>query len=382
MRVLKKTSDFLASYKLSCVLFLLMLVLTYLGTMYQVEHGLYQSQKKYFESLVLIHWAFDTLPIPMPGGYLVMALAFVNLLWGAILRLRRGWSKAGIFIAHLGILLLLVGSFVTYSYSFNGHMALYEGQSSSEVESSFEWEIGVAETGTTTEYIVHQKDFEQLIGNRSLTFKFAKLPFDLTLQGYASNAMVAKADTLPGRAVEGQVLKAQPLDREWEQNVAGVYATAVEKEGGAKQDKILWAANEGPVQVTVGGKSYSLQLRKRRFPLPFSIRLDKFVRELHPRTNMPRVFTSEVTKTEDGASQQVKITMNEPLRHRGYTFYQSSWGPPNAGPNDRLYSVFAVVKNPTDQVPLYACIVTTAGLILHFLQKLIAYLRSERAKRS
>lgn len=384
MRVLKKISDFLASYKLSCVLFLLLLLLTYLGTMNQVQEGLYQSQHKYFESIFLVHWAYGSIPIPLPGGYAVMIVTFINLLWGAILRAWRGWRRVGILIAHIGILLLFVGSFVTYIDSVNGHMALYENQTSNEFESSYDWEIGVSEAtaqGNATEYIIGQDDFLKLQGGRSRTFHFAALPFDLIIHGYAPNAVV-RAAAAGENAADGRVLEARPLDREWEQNMAGALLTLVEKQGGAKQEKILWTGMDLPATAKVAEKEYRIELRKRRWQLPFSIRLDKFVRKLHPGTNTPSEFTSDVTKTEEGMSQQVKITMNEPLRHRGYTFYQSSWGPPNAGPNDRLYSVFAVVKNPTDQVPLYSCIITTAGMIIHFLQKLIAYLRKERAKRS
>ncbi len=384
MRALKKTSDFIASYKLSCILFLLLMVLTYLGTMNQVQEGLYQSQQKYFESLFLVHWAFGVVPIPLPGGYLVMIVTFINLTWGAILRAWRGLSHLGILIAHIGVLVLFAGSFVTYMYSTDGHMALYEQQTSNEFESSYEWEIGVRDVvaqGAATEYVIPQDDFVKLTGAKSRIFRFSALPFDLTIHGYAPNA-VLRAAAQGETAVDGRVLEVRPLDREWEQNMAGAYATLTAKQGDVKLEKVLWTGTDTPAIAAIDGKQYRLELRKRRWQLPFSIRLDKFVRKLHPGTNTPSEFTSDVTKTEEGLSQQVKITMNEPLRHRGYTFYQSSWGPPNAGPNDRLYSVFAVVKNPTDQVPLYSCIITTAGLILHFLQKLIGYLRKERAKRS
>ena len=54
-RVVKAIYGLLASYGLSCVLFFLLLVLTLLGTLEQVDHGLFATQKKYFESLYLVH---------------------------------------------------------------------------------------------------------------------------------------------------------------------------------------------------------------------------------------------------------------------------------------------------------------------------------------
>jgi hypothetical protein len=73
----------------------------------------------------------------------------------------------------------------------------------------------------------------------------------------------------------------------------------------------------------------------------------------------------------------VKISMNEPLREHGLVLYQASWGPSNAGPKDRLFSTFAVVRNPADVMPLVACIVIAAGMLFHFARKLTRYMKSE-----
>jgi len=74
--------------------------------------------------------------------------------------------------------------------------------------------------------------------------------------------------------------------------------------------------------------------------------------------------------------------MNEPFRHRGYTFYQSGWGPPNAAPGTPLFSTFSVVRNPSDRVPLIACLVIAAGMLLHFGRKLVLHVRSQARGRA
>ena len=51
---------FLSSYGLSIILLFLLLVLTYLGTWEQTTTGIYKVQKKYFESIFLVHYAFGT----------------------------------------------------------------------------------------------------------------------------------------------------------------------------------------------------------------------------------------------------------------------------------------------------------------------------------
>ncbi len=379
-RLLKQASDFLASYKLSCVLFLLLLLLTYLGTMHQVEHGLYQSQLKYFESVFLVHWAFGAIPIPLPGGYLLMVLTFANLLWGVVVRFRMSWARLGMVVGHAGILILLVGAFVSYVSSISGSMALYEGESSGEIISSNEWEISVAGadvSGPVTEHVIAQADFEDLTGAKSRTFTFSGQPFQLRISGFILNAAPVGGD-----AGGASRLAALPPDREYQRNQPGVTVEAVDTASGQTRQTVAWAGSGTPSRFPAGGKEWRVAMRPRRWQLPFTIRLDRFVRELHPGTSMPSEFSSFVTKTEGGEERQIRITMNEPLRHHGFTFYQSSWGPQNAGPNDRLYSVFSVVRNPADQVPLYACIITTLGLAWHFLLKLAAYLRRERANKA
>ncbi len=83
-------------------------------------------------------------------------------------------------------------------------------------------------------------------------------------------------------------------------------------------------------------------------PLPFTLQLDKFIIDYYS-TGMPSRFASEVTVTDpdDGSSFQSTIEVNEPLRFKGVTVYQSSFddggsrvvltGRPLAGPQD--YSI-------------------------------------------
>lgn len=380
----RKVYRFAASYELSCALFALLFLLTFLGTLYQVKNGLYPAREKYFESFFLVHRAFGLVPTPLPGAQLVLVVLFVNLLAGGIVRARKGWSRAGILTAHAGILILLAGAFVSHRLSASGHLTLYENESADAFESYDEWEIGVSEAsvaGPVTEYIIRERDFAGR-GNGSRTFRFGGLPFELTLSGYAPDAVLGPASPYAEGAdpsAGDRLLEPIAPRPERERRRPGVYARAIDA-GGSAQEGVLWAGARGPWTFPAGGRQWAVSLRKRRWPLSFTIRLDKFTRELHPGTSMPRAFTSDVTRIENGVSQQARISMNAPLRHEGYTFYQSSWGPPDAGPGDPLYSTLAVVRNPVEQVPLYACVVITAGLLLHFIQKLFRYLRAESLK--
>lgn len=380
MIVLKKISAFLASYKLSCVLFLLLLVLTYLGTLHQVEHGLYQSQQKYFSSIFLVHWLYGVFPIPLPGGYLLMIATFVNMFWGAVTRFRFQWAKVGFMLMHAGILLMLAGAFISYVYTTEGRMVLFEGEASHEIENLYRWEIGmraISDEGALLEHIIHHDDFIGLTGGQSRRFTFPGLPIALELHNFMPNAAPLQgAGSLTGE------LAARPLEREYTQNLAGIEVTLIETANDVKHIGSTWAGNPQPARINAVGKEWEISLRHERIQLPFTIRLDKFVRKTHPGTNTPSEFSSEITKIEDGSSQQFKITLNEPFRHGNFTFYQSSWGQQGEGMNDRVYTVLSAMKNPADQIPLYACIITTLGLMLHYARKLALYLKKERAQKS
>ncbi|HPO16070.1 MAG TPA: cytochrome c biogenesis protein ResB [Candidatus Hydrogenedentes bacterium] len=376
--IVKKAYLFSASSGVAVTLLFLLLVLVFFGTVEQVNQGLYEVQKKYFESAFVVHWLFGVVPLPLPGAYLLMGLLSINLFLGGIMRAPKQWRRPGLLIAHGGILYMVFAGFVTFHYSTNGYMTLYEQESSDAFESHYEWEFSIAEVdGQKREFVIPASDFSELRRGRARMFYAAELPFEVILHDFMENSSPVADE----HGVDGARLTEHPKEKETEQNAPGLYADIRKKDGSILQG-IIWAWERSPWVADVDGKQYAIELRHKRWNLPFAITLDKFTRELHPGTQMASNFQSNVTLTENGVSRKILIKMNEPLRHLGYTFFQSSWGPQNAGPNTPLYSQFAVVRNPADQWPLYSTCVITFGLTIHFLQKLIRYLRAENRRRA
>ncbi len=379
----------LGSSGLASILLLLLLLLTFLGTVEQVNQGLFEVQKKYFESPALVHYLFGVIPIPLPGVYLLLMVFSVNLIIGGVIRVRRKWARIGILVAHLGILFLLIAGFISLKSAWHGHVTLYEGETSSEFVSHYDWELAISKVpakpgGEFTEMVIPTNELDALAGKEAKTFKGEALPFDLVLSDYLLNcwpkSTSQNAPPAPGQ-LDGILLEERPLDNTAEANVRGVRVVVKEKGADKETETLLWGRQRYPFTVTVAGDRYAIDLRKVHKPLPFSVTLDEFIHEKHPRTNMPKVFMSKVTKTEDGIEQGVRISMNQPLRHKGYTLYQSSWGPPDARPGDKLFSVFAVVRNPADQLPLWATVVICLGMLYQFMVRLVKYLVSEAEKR-
>ena len=377
----------LSSFGLSCALLLLLGLLTWLGTLEQVDHGLFEVQKRYFESFFLLH-SWGPLKIPLPGANLVLSVLFLNLMVGGILRLRRGTATVGILITHLGIGLLLVSGFVKMYYSQDGHLALYETESSNEFQSYYRWEIAVSEylaEGELREHLVPEEDFLDAVGSRTVTLTSPDLPFDLAVNHFMANCrpmLKGPMFDVEVPVVDGAFLRPLQLSKTAENNVAGLYVEVRDKQGEAVQPGILWGLESEPLLVSSGGRSWAIGLRHERYSMPFTIVLDKFTKKDHPRMTMAKEFSSDVTVVEGEAQRPIKISMNEPLRDEGLVLYQASWGPSNARPGDPLFSTLSVVRNPADQYPLYACIVIAAGLLVHFMRKLTRYVRSEARKTS
>ncbi|MFO7775741.1 MAG: cytochrome c biogenesis protein ResB [Candidatus Hydrogenedentota bacterium] len=388
MKFLRYIFDFLSSNGLACVLLLFLLLLTFLGTLEQMNQGIYEVQQRYFESMVVTFPLFDTIPVPLPGGYLLLSLLFINLLCGGIVRARKGWKKTGVLLAHFGILVLLLGGFIEHQMSSSGHLTLFEGESSNVFESYHEWEIAVSEerdNGEVTEYVIPGDEFTGLDTEDNRSLHKEGWPFELVLSGYRPNADLfsATGNAPPdARVVDGEFLRSRPQEQAMETNIAGAYISVHEGNVEERREGILWGIPDYPAFTfeTTDGATWAIELRKKQFQLPFTVRLDEFTRELHPRTDMPAGFSSDITKIQDGIEQEIHISMNEPLRDEGYTLYQASWGPSDAGPNDPLFSTFAVVRNPADQFPLYASIIITLGLAVHFTISLVNYLRAQNRR--
>ena len=125
----------------------------------------------------------------------------------------------------------------------------------------------------------------------------------------------------------------------------------------------------------MGGRQVAVSLTRETWEVPFSIRLDDFKAEYYPGTRKAKEYESQVTRiSPDGSETKFRIWMNNPLRDSGYVAYQTSFDD-QSPPGQERYSVLTVVKNPSDQWPLYSLLAATAGLMITFLTKLVRFLR-------
>ncbi|MDO8580379.1 MAG: hypothetical protein Q7S13_02755, partial [Candidatus Omnitrophota bacterium] len=115
---------FFASIKLTVGCLFLLYILTFWGTIAQIQNGLYQTQHQFFYSFFFLVFGF----IPFPGAQLVMWVLFVNLICVALTRfIYYSWRQIGILMIHSGLLLFLISGYVTLRGSQESVLNLQEG---------------------------------------------------------------------------------------------------------------------------------------------------------------------------------------------------------------------------------------------------------------
>lgn len=117
---------------------------------------------------------------------------------------------------------------------------------------------------------------------------------------------------------------------------------------------MLWEGERGSVIEQADGQGHVVA----RHQLPFEVELKDFQLDTYPGTMRPAGFASEVVITERDSQRSfpARIWMNNPLHHRGYALFQSSYQEMDG----REATVLAVSKDP-GQTPVF---VGYAALIL------------------
>ncbi len=334
-----------------------LMVLLVAGTVAQKEMGIYAAQKIFFSSWIL--W-FG--PIPLPGAYTTIGV--LTLCLAAKFILYSPWRKErmGTIITHLGILILLVGGIITAFSQSEGFLSLREGQSGKTISDYHDRMLWIEKNG---EQIAAIPFSDLAAGERILT---ADLPFSVSTIATCDNCRPSPVQNITHRKglAEQMALSPAPPEKENETNLAGVtlQLTGLPDD----QDGVYIVMEEIPhkANVNMDGAQYAFSMGRAETILPFSIELVDFKRVLHPGTNMASGFSSDVIVHDGDVAWPYTISMNEPLRYKGYTFYQASF----SEKPDGEYSVLSVVRNQGRAFPYIASALIFAGLLLHIIVRL------------
>jgi len=433
----------LTSLRLTVTLLALGIAVVFFGTLAQTEDGLYVAQSRYFRSWFSTWSPHDPslkwIIVPLPGGYLLGTSLLVNLIAAHLVRFKFAWKKTGIMLSHLGIIVLLVGQLATDMFARESRISFAEGEWRNYSEDFQETELvflsdlpdpamnsvvaipdSLLKTGgeIRTEplpFTIRVKEWmpnsdpifqppmmqrtntpqaSQGIG-RSFTFRAVAETRKMDSKNIPSALLelVATNGTSLGTWTVSEYAGDPSLQgttrQTWVQAFSGATSRAALEEAMPEYYPMtarIYQQLVVPQTVSVGGQTFTLTLRPRRYYQPFTVKLLKTQHEVYAGTStaadsegIPKNFLCRVLvdHPKDG-KREVDIYMNNPLRYAGLTFFQYQMGREEMGAS-RGTSVLQVVRNPSWLTPYLGCVLVAFGLLVQFGIHLNGFLRKPRA---
>jgi ABC-type transport system involved in cytochrome c biogenesis permease subunit len=298
--------------------------------------------------------------------------------------------RGGNVLIHVAVGLLMVGQFLFGDRQIEERISLIEGQTTSVAYRTDETELAVIDPSDAAD------DRVTAISGRLLAARAGgepiaidALPFDIRVIDWFSNSSVIRVGPVaPNPATAG-------LGKQWladgrppeggassRSNIASAYVQLVERGTGRDLGTYLvsqFLNDQGRIfmggggdefdTVEAGGKPWRLALRFRREEKPYSVTLDDVRRIDYSASATPRDYSSYVTFTDRAtkAEQKGRVWMNNPVRYRGETFYQSQYSQVDLG-DGRTGEMtgLQVVENAGWLIPYVACVLAFWGMLAHF----------------
>lgn len=340
-----------------------LMIILVLGTVKQKEIGLYHSQQIYFDS-----WFFWIGHFPLPGGKLTISLIFWGLCYQLFFKTDfKNKKKIGITLAHFGVLFLFIGSIITNLTNIEGSMIIPEGKTTNYFQDYHLIEMAVVPIDgnahlKTNAFIENDLKKEKIL-------VVSDSPLRINILNFYKNSVIqpinSKDVSSPkkrfGLSSRFKAIEA-PLNSNENDNVPSIEFEVI----GSEDAGIYLVYRDMPVNQTLrasDGSRWQFEIRSLRHYLPFSITLNDFEKKYYPSSQIPKSFKSSIVLHDNNIDQKIEIKMNEPLRYKGFTFYQSSFSENSNGEITDL----AVVKNEGKYFPYVSSIIICIGILIHLL---------------
>ena len=222
----------LASVQLTLFCLGLAMILVLFGTLAQVQMGTFAAQKEFFNSAWIYGWVGD-MKIPLfPGGLTVGALWMVNLLAAFAVSFTFHRRHTGILISHFGLIVLLLGQFLTQTLAHESNMPIEIGQTRNYSESFREMELAlITSAGPQSDQVT---SIPYSIFSRSSRIDPPGLPFSLLIRRFYANAQIGMdtegKTSLANRGIGPRmsVQEIPPTSSDEEANTVGAYVEVLE----------------------------------------------------------------------------------------------------------------------------------------------------------
>ncbi|MEM9588262.1 MAG: cytochrome c biogenesis protein CcsA, partial [Planctomycetota bacterium] len=307
-------------------------------------------------------------------------------------------KQGGNVLLHLGVGLLMVGQFAFGDRQLEQRLTLVEGQSTNTFVNLDESEVTFIQTEGDLEHVIAIPDQRLIAAVQSgQVIQDEELPVDVKVLKYFPNSRLqdAKEAKEPNPATEGIGKELVAVEMEKgsgaKAGVADVAAAYIELLGKNSTESLgtylvsqrisdyELLSMEGSLknhfdEIQVDDQSYQLGMRLHREVKPYWVKLDDVQRTNYSGTSTPRDYSSfiRIIDSEVGVDRKQRVWMNNPMRYRGETFYQSSY---DVLPNGKELTGLQVVRNAGWLIPYLACSITGLGMLVHFWGTLTRFVR-------
>ena len=310
-------------------------------------------------------------------------------------------KQGGNVLLHLGVGLLMVGQFAFGDRQLEQRLSLVEGESSNTLVNLDEVEMTFIKRGDLAEEVIAipGSRLRRAAQNDELVTDTA-LPVDVRVLEFFDNSTLKdpKSENL---ATAGAGLRAQAVETsksggtDSAMNLSSAYVELLDKNSGdsigthlisqlLSDRKMLMpdgSSDDIYDSIPLGDDTYEIGMKFHREVKPYWVQLEDVRRVNYSGTETPRDYSSfiRIVDPETGEDRRERVWMNNPLRYRGETFYQSNY---TALPGGKEMTGIQVVRNSGWLIPYLACSITALGLLAHFFGTLTRFLkRRERETR-
>lgn len=444
----EKLFQFLASLKLAVIVILALGILSAIGTIYEAQYDAQYAQKVIYHSPVM---------------YFVMALLCVNLFNVMVDRWPWKPHHAGFVLAHIGIIVLILGSLVTKLFGIDGSMAIDIGQKNRYVmlpdtefsiyssfgsgswelmhkektdfflnppqESPRQFKIGSNEVKIKDYYHYarveqslvasedkndgpafrlqlqnanvnltqwlkrdYKNEFDALelgparivVSESKYTYKDGNevvlkpirgtAKFEYFIYTKSKGGLTAKGAAEAGDAIDlgwmglqMRILKYLPQARD------DIRFIQIDKPAGPQtvsallvhfNNKDYWLALNSNVRVFTDSQVFMLSFHNQRIDVGFEIELKNFTVGRYQGTMRAASYASDVIAEGFGPAH---ISMNDPLKYNGFTFYQASFQEDDMG--RPTASIFSVNRDPGRWIKYLGALFIVLGTVFMFYFK-------------
>ncbi|MFO0976553.1 MAG: cytochrome c biogenesis protein CcsA [Planctomycetaceae bacterium] len=320
-------------------------------------------------------------------------------------------KRGGIALLHFGVAMLMISELQVGLVAKENMVMLIEGESTTFARDVRERELAIlyrdengkedwvtvsegmllkasppaSNTGTSSEF---SKPGDKVTPSQIISLadrEHIQLPFDLAVRSFVRNSKLRGltpgeelklARGLSSFATVDEMPPVTGMDDQQDQS--SVFVDLIDREKGDILASLLVSQNVSELQgpglaekVRVGEKEYYFYLRFQRNYKPYEVKLLDVSRKNYVGTATPRDYRSEIEITDDGNTETFTLWMNNPLRYKGETFYQSGY---NELENGKEATTLSVVRNSGWMLPYIACMIVTVGMFAQFGQTLLRFL--------